>query len=137
MDSATAIERAEAARRQMTVFGSLNVQTFIVHAIKAPMIFAFKHSRILKLIDKVLPEPTVENTWHPNTHRLLAIREDFFRHCNLTPERIHLLRVVSKFVIIIHDYDTPYRAMINWCVQELFKSGWEPGAPVSSKLWRI
>jgi len=145
MDAQTAIAKAEEARKQITVFGSLNVQVFIVHAIKAPMLFWFNHSRIVKLIDRKLQEPTMENTWHPNTHRLIAIRKEFFGHCTLTPPRLYFLRVISKFIVIMHDYDSPYTWMFRWCVQRLFEIGWDfdvdkakmEESKLWNKVWRI
>ncbi len=73
-----------------------------------------------------LPEPTVENTWHPNSHRMIEVRDWFFGKCRLGDERISLFRMAANFVIVLYDYDPPYRHMIDEAKARLDAAGWTP-----------
>jgi hypothetical protein len=73
----------------------------------------------------LLPEPTEATTWHPNSHQLIKVRDEFFRRCGLGTPRQQLIRAVLNFVIMIYDYDRPYRDLIDWAKQELDKD-WTP-----------
>lgn len=106
--------------KQATVFSSLPMQVFMIHAIKIPLI------KIASLIASKLPEPTKENTWHPNSHNLIEIRDEFFKHCFLEEARLKLIRVIFNFVIIIYDFDPPWRMMIDWVREEANKKEWKP-----------
>lgn len=73
-----------------------------------------------------LPEPTFENTWHPNSHRLIELRDEFFKHCvGLGTPRLKFMRAFINFIIIMYDYDRPYRDMMDWAKEALEKKGWD------------
>ncbi len=142
--------RVELQKQRMTIFTSLPYQTFMVHAIKAPAIESlmllispeagkadkFKAllqlRKALKAFDEKFPEPTEENTWHPNSHRLIRIRDEFFKHCHLDESRQKLLRLGTNFVIVIYDYDPPYRMMIDWWARMLEIQNWDFDVPLST-----
>lgn len=146
---------AENERKQMTIFGRDDVQKTIIFRVKAPLVKAMNLlSRgrlhlsevifilrtlwaVKRIIDKELPDPTQDNTWHPNTRILLDLQDYILGHVRLTPDRVNLLRVVSKFIIIVYDFDTPYRQMIDRCVERLKQSDWklEPNTP-SPRFWK-
>lgn len=92
----------------------------MIHAIKVPLL------KIAGLIASKLPEPTKENTWHPNSHNLIEIRDEFFKHCKLNDERLQFIRVVFNFIIILYDFDPPWRWMIDSVKEEADKKKWEP-----------
>ncbi len=135
-------------QERMTVFSDLPHQTFMVHGIKAPLMEGvmelltpgrntgdnfksmYKIARSLKGFEKNFPEPTQENTWHPNSHILINIRDEFFKHCQLDERRRRLLRLAINFVIAIYDYDPPYRMMIDWWAQQLKIQNWRYDVPV-------
>ena len=133
---------AEVKRRQaLGVFGQAQNQLPIMD-IKAKLLTAVSviashdTSKVAKLraantlrglvkdLDK-LPEPTEATTWHPNSHTLIRVRDEFFRRCGLGTPRQQLIRAVLNFVIMIYDYDRPYRDLIDWAKQELDKD-WKP-----------
>jgi len=70
-----------------------------------------------------LPEPTIENTWHPNTHNLIQLRTWLFsrwpilRHFSVTQKLI-------KFGIIIHAFDQPWRWIMESVGEEAAKLEW-------------
>lgn len=74
-----------------------------------------------------LPEPTVENVGHPNSKRLVEIRDYFFSRLKGT-EYIPMTGVIRKVVnlgIIIYDTDF-YRQFINVWVEQLRGGPWQP-----------
>ncbi len=126
-------------RMQRGIYGQLPYQVFMIHAIKAPMLESIAAllspesgngnklkalialRKVIKNLDK-FPEPTIENTWHPNSHRLIELRDEFFERYRRFPFR-HLIQKGVKFGIIIYDYDRPYRDMGDWAKAELDKKG--------------
>lgn len=138
---------AEVARRQ-TIFSSYAIQQRMINEIKAPLTeatavltnpasgYGIKLKALMKLrtVDKAFqqfPEPTKENTWHPNSHRIIEIRDEFFQHSyGLSAQRLKLLRTGINFVIIIYDYDPPYRMMIDWWAKQLQIQNWRYDIPI-------
>lgn len=134
---------AELHRRQaINIFGQEKAQAVMINDIKAPLLSALdiltaddsnkldklKAIRTLVgLVPKIneLPEPTKENTWHPNAYRLIEVRDWFFAHCFLSGSRLKFMRFVFNFGIIAYD-DPPYRDLIDLCKEELDKKGWDP-----------
>lgn len=111
----------------LTIYSSLPMQVYMIHAIKAPILASVGKGNLktrfqtiaksLKAIDK-LPEPTAENTWHPNTHNLLLLRDWLFAHwfirliCLIPPVK-RLLRRITKGVVILYDFDPPWRWVLD------------------------
>jgi hypothetical protein len=111
-------------QKHRTIYSSLPMQIFMIHAIKKPLM------AVAGLILDKIPEPTKENTWHPNSHNLIDIRDDFFTHMetdkSLASERLKIIRCVFNFIIILYDFDPPWRWMIDYVKDEAFKKKWEP-----------
>lgn len=87
-----------------------------------------KLRKVIKVIMEQLPEPTIENTFHHNTHILIGIRDRFFKRFTVF-SRWDFLKAIVDFVIIVHDTDF-YRPFIGWWVEELRASDWRPGGPM-------
>jgi len=141
-----------------TVFSTLPLQVFMIHEIKKPLMqsIGILTSSSSSPLDKVkallalrkvlvaigkMPEPTKENTWHPNTHNLIDLRDRFFEHCHLDDFRLTFLRAFWKFLIIIYDFDAPWRRMIDAVIEWAFGMDWKPayyGAVInkSFSFWR-
>ena len=113
------IEKIEDSKRR-TVYSSLPMQMFMSHAIKAPLL------KIAALIASKLPEPTKENTWHPNSHRLIEVRDWFFEHCLIGGDKEKFIRIAFNFVIILYDFDPPWRDMMDSAREEFMKKTWLP-----------
>jgi len=129
-----AIARAENIRKHISVFGSLPVQVFIVHAIKAPLCKILRRVldgpiglveliRILlelrRIRDRILlklPEPVKDNTCYPNTHILIDVFGEFFERLQL-PSRGKELKAICKSIEIIYEFDPPYRFLINRLIE--------------------
>ena len=138
---------AEAKKRLSTPYAGYEWQQRMINDVKAPAMEAFvlllspeagvtgklgallKLRRALKGFEQ-FPEPTKENTWNPNSHRLIELRDEFFQHCHLGGGRNRFLRLGINFLIIIYDYDPPYRMMIDWWAKKLGLQNWEHGIPV-------
>lgn len=113
--------------KHLTIFSSLPVQVYMIHNIKNPILSGDRHKILVGLrnIDK-LPEPTTENTWHPNTINLLNLRDWFFGQwyimliCLIPPVKRTLKRII-KFVIILYDFDPPWRWILDSVREEILK----------------
>ncbi len=149
--------RNEKQLERVTVYSALPHQTFMVHGIKAPMIQSIvtiispessdmdrfkallQARRVLANFEKNFPEPQhgiepisgLPYVWHPNSHTLIDIRDEYFKHCQLEQPRLKLLRMGIDFVIIIYDYDPPYRMMIDWWAKQLKILNWRYDIPIT------
>jgi hypothetical protein len=143
-----------AQRRRQTVYTSCEWQERMIREVKGPVVAAVeclmnpeagygeKARRLLSLrralmAFKEFPEPVKGNTWHPNSHVLIEIRDEFFRHCRLGEGRNTLFRLFINFIIILYDYDPPYRMMIDWWAFHLKLRNWNYDTPVRvhGRLW--
>lgn len=126
-----------------TIFFGLGAQMYMTQEIKAPLMKAvevlfnskspkFHRLKALKVLwdafesMKGLPEPTKENTWHPNTHNLIDLRDSLFNKCELGILRMGFIRRIMNFVIIIYDFDPPWRFILDSLLQDALKMKWEP-----------
>jgi len=103
----------------------------MIHAIKTPLMEGMRDLSSLKLNNmkklwrvyeaiRKLPEPTKDKTWHPNTHKIIEFREWFY-------ERYWFLRFthpIFNFVVIIYDFDAPWRFMIDKIKREASTLDW-------------
>lgn len=128
---------------QKTIYFSLGMQMYMTETIKKPIIQGISvlfHPQASKL-DKVkavralwkvlealkgLPEPTKENTWHPNTHNLIDLRDSLFGHCFLGGNRMELIRRIINFVIILYDFDPPWRWIFDSLREGALQMKWKP-----------
>ncbi len=128
---------------QRTVYFSLAMQLYMTETIKKPLLHAIgvlfskdssriQKAKALKILWDVfeamkgLPEPTKENTWHPNSHNLIDLRDWLFEHCNLNLLRMGLIRRVINFVIILIDFDPPWRWIFDSLREKAMKMEWKP-----------
>jgi hypothetical protein len=128
---------------QKTVYYSLPMQMYMAEKIKKPLLQAFQilfekqSSRLdqlkaLKMLWKVsvslkgLPEPTKGNTWHPNTHHLIDLRDWLIERLNLNQARNSFIRRVMNFVIVLYDFDPPWRFIFDSFKDEAMKKEWKP-----------
>lgn len=120
------------------IYFALPMQVFMIHAIKTPLLEGVRYlfSRRIKGKYKAfkqlcfafksmgkLPEPTIENTWHPNTHNLILLRIWAFEKY---PSLAHfkIVRNAINFSIIIHAFDPPWRWMIETVLMDALKMEW-------------
>ncbi|KKM81961.1 hypothetical protein LCGC14_1324550 [marine sediment metagenome] len=125
-----------------TIYSTVPMQLFMTHAIKQPILdsvetlFDPNASKVSKLkairilwkayqeVSK-LPEPTLENTWHPNAHNLIILRDWVLEWCILDSKRVGLIRKVFNFVIILIDFDPPWRWVFDSLKEEADKMEWK------------
>lgn len=72
-----------------------------------------------------LPEPTVEITWHPNTHNVIELRDWLFDRCFLNELRMGFIRRIMNFVIILYDCDPPWRWILDSVREEALTKEWK------------
>ena len=126
-----------------TVFYSIGMQLYMMETIKKPAMQAiavlfspearrFDKLRAAKMLWDVfealkgLPEPTKENTWHPNTRHLIDLRDWLFERCFLNDLRMGFIRRVINFIIILYDFDPPWRWIFDSLREEAMKKEWLP-----------
>ena len=139
-------KRVEEAKKRQTVFSSYEWQHRMVEEVKGPAleglmdILSSNYGRrlggLLKLRRAMqawvdFPEPTKENTWHPNSHRLIDIRDDFLSLCQLDEKHIRFIRLAINFIIVLYDYDPPYRMLIDWWAKKLGMTNWDYSIPIT------
>ncbi len=129
---------------QKTVYYSLGMQLYMTETIKKPVMRAtaiifdpkcpkWQKLKAMKMLwdafeaAQGLPEPTKENTWHPNSCNLIDLRDWLFQRCHLdTDTRMNLIRRIMNFVIIIYDFDPPWRWIFDSLREEAMKKDWKP-----------
>jgi len=78
--------------------------------------------KALVLLANRYEEPTHENVLHPNSHKLLDIRDKFFTWED-NPSRTNLFKAV--FRVGIHKYEDPYYGRrLDWLVEMIVNSDW-------------
>lgn len=92
---------------------------FFVKSVKRPL------RVILALVAERMPEPTRENTRHPNSHLLCDLREEFFRH-ETNEGHAKVYRGIWNFIIVLYDYDAYYSDRIDWILEQWLKLDWQP-----------
>ncbi len=119
------------------IYSALPMQVFMIHAIKTPLVSGFnvlfeKGVRVSvrrKAVGQIrfgfrhmgkLPEPTIENTWHPNTHNLILLRTWAF---GKYPYLARFKNTVN-FAIIIHAFDPPWRWMMETALRDALAMDW-------------
>jgi len=128
---------------QSTIYSTIPMQIFMINSIKKPIIDAVEtlSSSDASKIDKVkaarklwkavhliskMPEPTLESTWHPNSHNLIRLRDWLFERCFLGQKRMGLIRRLMNFVIILYDFDPPWRWVMDSLKDKAFEMEWKP-----------
>ena len=96
-----------------------NLREYVINHVKAPLM------KILIAIAKRLPEPTKINTLSPNSHILIDVRDEFFKHEN-NPGRDGLFRAAFKILICEYEHDPYYRYRMDWMLEEMYRRGWQP-----------
>jgi len=74
------------------------------------------------------PEPTKENTLHPNCHRLLDWRDEFLRH-STNPRLRKVVTDMVRIGIAKYSHSPPYRDTIDFFVECLYRDGWKRMLP--------
>lgn len=96
--------------------------------------------KFLKTLQEIasLPEPTKENTQNPQSHILIDVRDDFFKHFNCRAYE-GIFRAAINYIIAKYDYDSFYEGCGNWWIGEMFRRGYKlPGQNrPSSVLWHV
>ncbi len=112
--------------RSSMLFGDM--RQFIIEKFKKPAL------KVIILLSGRLPEPTKENTTHPNTHILLDIRDRFFELEN-NPGREALFRGAFKILICEYEHDPYYARRLDWMLEEMIKRGWTPRGQNPGGIW--
>ena len=76
--------------------------------------------QLLRLINKVLPEPDKQNTIRPNSHVLIALMDYFFANEN-NPNREAEFQAIAKMIILMFDGDYYYWERMEHIIAELYK----------------
>jgi len=96
-----------------------NLREYVIKRVKAPLM------KVIIMMAKRLPEPSVVNTLSPNSHVLLRVRDKFFEYEN-NGGRIELFKAAFKIFICEYEHDQYYRYRFDWFIEELMRQGWQP-----------
>lgn len=102
---------------------------YVIEKIKKPLLKA------ITTLALRYPEPTMENTCVRNTARLLNIRDKFFEYEN-NGDRNGLFQAIWRIFICEYEHDPYYRYRIDWILEELNKSNWEPRKIRKEQCWK-
>lgn len=94
---------------------------------------------------KEFPEPTRLNCFHPNTHRLMDIRDEYFEHSTNVSHpggadkyplwgREHLERVFWKMLIVKYEHSPYWARRFDWFLRRIFGGTWKAGN-LPTQLW--
>ncbi len=131
------------AEKNRTIYATVPMQIYMTRSIKEPILEAIetifdkdaspiKKLRAAKQLWKAfqamgkLPEPTFENTWHPNSHNIIRLREWLFERCRLWGQRNFMIRRIMNFVIIVYEFDQPWRFVFDSLREEALTMEWKP-----------
>ncbi len=70
------------------------------------------------------PEPTRLNCYHPNSHRMLDIRDKFFE-CWDFQIRNTVIDALFRILIVKYEHSPAWRNMLDWMVKEI-PDDWKP-----------
>lgn len=85
-------------------------------------------------LGKRYDEPAHENVVHPNTHRLLDMRDEFFR-CWKVPRKF--FEPLWRIVIVKYEHSPNWRNFLDWVIMKVQSSGWKPFNPNRQMpLWK-
>ena len=103
---------------------------YFIEEVNEPLVKA------ITILVRRYPEPTHENVLYKNSHRLLDIRDEFFR-CWDTRGRHKLYEALWRVVIVKYEHSANYRNFIDWTLMMIQASGWKPFEPDRQmELWK-
>ena len=78
------------------------------------------------------PEPTHENVWHPNSRRLLNLRDEFYECWAENP----LTRILWKILIVKYEHSPNWQHYLDWFIMKI-PEDWKPFNPNRQmECWR-
>ena len=131
------------ALKYNTIYDPLPVQMLLIENVKKPLlegvsaIFDPNVSKVNKLrgARKIwralqnlsdLPEPTIDEIWHPNCHNLIKIRDWVLSQLTLGDIRMDFIRNIFNLIIILYDFDCPWRWIMDTVKDKGLELEWKP-----------
>ncbi len=131
------------ALKYQTIYSTLPCQALVIDTIKTPILEAVAtiFDQAASKFDKLraanklwrafkslcqLPKPTKENTWHPNSHNIIDLRDWLMERLMLGGIRKSFVERMFNLVIIIYDFDPPWRWVIDSVINKAFEMEWKP-----------
>lgn len=92
---------------------------------------------LVKLFDRI-PTPTAETCKHPNARRLVEIRDEFMKRNQSDGARHKAMSGIINFVIMMYEYDAPYRQRIDWVLRKVQETPdwWDNTAVRPAREWK-
>jgi len=99
----------------------MDLRQYVVEKIKAPLLKA------ICVLGLRYPEPTIENTSHPNTKILMEVRDKFLEY-EQNKARRGMFEALWRMLICEYEHDSYYRHRIDWVVEQIVNraSEWQP-----------
>jgi len=94
-------------------------RNFVINSIKAPL------RKAIEKAGDLIPKPTKENLAHPNSLKLLAIRDRFLEYEGDSNRR-KLFEAGFNILIAEYEHDSYYRDRIDWLLEIIREIKWKP-----------
>ena len=114
--------------RNQVLLGSMG--KYIKDKVKKPLMKAITR------LANMYPEPTRENCIQPNSKILFDIRDKFFEYEDNSGAREAMFKAAFKLLIAEYEHDPYYRFRIDWMLEEIEKSDWEPRPRFPMPHWK-
>ena len=92
---------------------------FVIWMVKYPL------QQAVQKAGKLIPEPTLENTFHPNSHKFIKIRDRFLEY-EANFFRTKLFVAMFNILIGIYEHDVYYRDRIDWLIEVIKEVKFSP-----------
>lgn len=96
---------------------------YFVHKVNSPL------SKAIIILARRYPEPTREGegkVLHPNSLRLLDMRDEFFTKWDFGGKSNLLIRALFKIAIVKYEESPAWRNMLDWLLMTILASDWKP-----------
>ena len=108
-----------------------DLRDYFIEKVNEPLVKA------ITILGGRYPEPTKENCLHPNSIRLLDIKDEIFRCWDLHGRNRILVNALFRIVIVKYEHSPNWRNLLDWLFMMVEQSGWKPFNPNRQMyLWR-
>lgn len=98
---------------------NVDMRAYFMDKVNKPLLKA------LTILGNRFPKATKDNVTHPNSLRLVGIQDKYLQHDTNAHRRI-AFGAAFKMAIAKYEHSGYYRSVIDFLVEELFKSNWKP-----------
>lgn len=98
---------------------NVTMRDYFMEKVNRPLLKA------LIILGNRYPEATHDNITHPNSHRLVDMKDRYLQY-DTHPRRRAAFGAAFRIGIAKYEHSQNYRSVIDFLIEELFKSNWKP-----------